>query len=244
MQARSFIVATWVLQAVVWPASIDPQQALEQSIDAERENLKRAAAWVFDEKITYTQISNSGKRKETGSVEYEVIALEGRPYYKLVKRNGKKLGKKEREEEEERMERVALERRAGFVRSDRPRLSIPFSELAEEHVAVWDDEVLRTSPRLPGLRRISDLITTEQWLDPQTMLRRKAVVHFLEAEGTNPENTAITFEFKAMPDGTSLAHRIFYRRPYGEGWHETEQIYSNYRKFDAVSTIKSAEEIK
>lgn len=206
--------------------------------------MKQAEAWVYDEKITYTTVAASGKRKDAGSAEFEVIALEGRPYYKLVRRNGKKLNRKEQAGEDERMEKVAVERQTGRVRSERSRLAIPFGELAEEHFAVWNGDVLQTAPKVPGLARVADLITTEQWLDSKTMLRRKAIVHFVESSGVNPENTAITFEFTAMPDGTSLAQRIFYSRPYRQGKRETEQVYTNYRKFEAISVIKSTSELK
>ncbi len=238
MNARSFIVATWVLQAIVCFAHDDAQAVLIHSVEAEQENLRKAEAWVYDELITYTNVFHSGKRKKTGSVEFEVIALEGRPYYKLVRRNGKELKKKELQEEETRLERVSQERRQGSSHSERQRFSIPFSQLADEHVAQWRGNLLVTSPRVPGLRHVSDLITTEQELDPRTLLRKRAVVKFLEASGINPEKTEIVVEYITMGDGTSLIHRILYRRPYRNGWHETEQVYSNYHKFEAESVIR------
>ncbi len=241
MKARFFIVAIWVIQAFADSVNQSPQEALIHSIEAEKLNLQKAEAWVYDEVITYTNVFHSGKRKKTGSASFEVIALEGRPYYKLVQLNGKKLKKKEQIAEDVRMEQVSRERRRGDSFSERSRFAIPFSQLGEEHIASWQGDHLITAPRVPGLRKVADLIITEQVLDSQTHLRRKAVVKFLESYGVNPENTEILVDYVVMPDGTSLIQKILYRRPYRQGWHETEQVYSNYHKFEAESVIRSVD---
>lgn len=233
-----------MLHTLATPVDVSAQEALTRSIEAERANLKRAEVWVYDETITYTNVFNSGKRKKTGSAEFEVMALEGRPYYRLVRRNGKKLKSKEQAAEDARMERVSHERQQGYSLSERPRLAIPFSQLADDHIAGWQGDRLVTTPRIPGLRRMTDLITTEQLLDSVTMLRRKVTVHFLESSGINPENTEITVEYVTMPDGTSLTQRILYRRPYRQGWHETEQVYENFHKFEAESVVKPVAQVE
>lgn len=214
-------------------------EVLRQAIEVSKANAKRAEAWVYDEHITHWTISPEGRRKRGNRMDYEVMALEGKPYFKLVRLNGKALKGKDREAEERRMERAARERREKLApNAERRRLGIPFAELGDRHDATWDGTTLRTQPREPGLKNVADLITTEQRLNPETLHRIRAQADFLDSDGTNPKGTQTVFEFEPVEEGTVLPKRILYRRPYRGGWQETEQIYDNFRKFAAISVLK------
>ena len=214
-------------------------EVLRKAIEVAKANGKRAEAWVYDEHVTHWTISPEGRRKRGNYMDYEVMALEGAPYFKLVRLNGKALKGKDREAEDRRMERAARDRREQRPRNaERRRIGIPFAELADHHNATWDGAILRTQPREPGLRYLADLITTEQRLEPETWQRIRAQADFLDSDGTSPKGTQTVFEFAPVEEGTVLPKRILYRRPYRGGWQETEQIYDNFRKFAAISVLK------
>jgi hypothetical protein len=154
------------------------------------------------------------------------------------------------------MERAIAERRGqpGGRQgpSERRRVSIPFREIPSRHrieLAGEDsvDEVpvavLASRPLQLSDSSTIDSVEVKMWIDPVTGLRIRTEVEYLLPFGSQPIGTRITYRTRTMPDGSVLTAAIENRRPNriagkAAGWI-TIQEYSNYRKFEAISSIRT-----
>lgn len=261
MQRRSFSIATWLLLTA--PAAtaqdaapgITVETLVSKWLAAEIENEKRAAQYVYDERIVHWTVAPDGRRRRDRVDDYEVMSLEGFPYYRLVRRNGQPLTPAEVKAEKDRMDRAIAERRAESGRrqgpSERRRVGIPFREIPARHrVEILGEDsldevpvvVLSSRPLLLSDSSTIDSVQVKMWIDPITGLRIRTEVEYLLPFGSQPIGTTITYRTRTMPDGTVLTASIQNRRPNriagkAAGWI-TEQEYSNYRKFEAISTVR------
>ncbi len=236
------------------PDTPDGIQLIEQSIAAERENQIASANWLAREDIRHYAVVGR-KKKRVGWQTFEASFLEGRPYYRNIAINGKPLTQRQTEREDARMEKelqyrkntprkeqVFNDRRIGF--GLRPTLmSHDFKVVREEMKQgrrTWVVEgKLRPDTPPPSTRSDGGLSSNFiAWIDQETKLAvREELTVQREWMHLEPGSTIVLgFDFSS---GLRLVSRIVLRgapSPNGHSW-ETEQIYSEYKKFAAESQI-------
>lgn len=166
------------------------------------------------------QVNDNGKRTS----DYDVIRVDGKPYRKLVARNGQPLS-----EQEARM--VEEDMRAHRRRSYNMHIG-KFADLETTHNLTLAGNILTATPKAKGPYR------HRFQFDPATHV---IVRHQVDVVGPGSElkpGTVLVREFTREPgDGLWLLRtmNINYKaaRDKGNQFH----TFTNYRKFDASSTI-------
>ena len=232
----------------------DAAHLMEESVRAEDANQVAAACWLGREDIRHFGIAGR-KKKLTGWQTYEASILAGRPYYRKIAMDGRTLSPKQASGEDERMdaelqyrgttpwnEQAANDRRIGFgLKSALP--CHDFKILRAEELRgrkVWlvagtllPDAPVPVTQSDGGLS--SDLLA---WVDQETKLTlREELTERKTWARLRPGSTVILeFDFS---QGLRLVSRILLRSaPNDKGkFTETEQIYSDYKKFGAESLI-------
>jgi hypothetical protein len=100
--------------------SADPVDLIRESIKAEARNRIKAASYTHQEYLVRRHLDSKGKETERTSETWDVIALEGSTYRKLIRKNDKPLSEKEQKKEDERMQKEQ-ERRKKETASERRR---------------------------------------------------------------------------------------------------------------------------
>lgn len=164
--ATSFQCAFFLLVAATAAAGQDPREIVRQSVERDARNFDRFRDYTF---LTLTEQKRFDKRGRLTSTEtelHEVLMLGGRPYERLLERDGRPLPEKEGRKEQEKLDKEAA-KRAKESERDRSRYErerqnerrfareIPdafdFTLLGEEQMdghAVWK---IRAEPK-PGFR--------------------------------------------------------------------------------------------
>ncbi len=219
----------------------DLWKLLEASLDAQSRNAKAAEAWIYDESIVH-QVQRGGSIRTTGSSDYEVFIIEGRPYYRLVRRNGRPLSARAAAAEQKRLEHIAAKRRAGRPSADDPDARRVRADIAsiEDVARVWrDGGALVTEPKQP-LPVALPTVRTRRYLDPGSGLPHRLEMEYLLPYRSVPAGSRVEIDLTRMEDGTWLRKRVCLRMPQGGKDLLTVQEYRNYRRFSAVSTVKPA----
>ncbi|HBY59476.1 MAG TPA: hypothetical protein DEH78_06610 [Solibacterales bacterium] len=236
----------------------DAGDLVARSIAAEEDNRRRAISWLYREAVISRFFEKDRLRRRT-ETNYEVLFVEGQPYYRMTGRDGRPLAGAEKEEEDARMQRVAEERRANpnkIVVSDRPRLAILYRVVPETHeVTLAGSEVVEgrdawrlvAKPRRSLAPRETRVLETRAvdlliWVDKASLMRVKQEAVALRNAGRFRKGDRVTHSFEPHADGgeapTWLVKRITLRRPFGKNERiEVDQVYSEYRRFAADSRI-------
>ncbi len=232
----------------------DATSLMQESVRAEDVNQLAAASWLGREDIRHFAIAGR-KRKLTGWETYEASILEGRPYYRKIAIAGRPLPAKQASEEDERMDaelqyrkntprkdQTANDRRIGFgLKSALPAHA--FKILRAEELRgrrVWlvlgtlqvdAPEPVTTSDG--GLS--SDLLA---WVDQDTKLTLREELTVRKPWASLRPGSTVILEFD-FSFGPRLVSRILLRSAPNENgrFTETEQIYSDCKKFGAESQI-------
>lgn len=110
--------------AVVWIATpAFPQTAVEiiqKSVDRDLNNFERQKDYTYQEQERDRDFDASGAVSKTRSETREVMILAGRPYEKVIARDGKPLDEKEARREQDKMDR-ALARRENMSDAEKAR---------------------------------------------------------------------------------------------------------------------------
>jgi hypothetical protein len=224
----------------------DAAELLARSVGAERSNTQRMARYLFREDVRQRYYDSRGKLTSDHSLTYEVLIIEGRPYHRRIAMDEVPLSPEDDAKEQERMERVAAERRGApnkQTASERRRRVVPYDQLGrlhqvklagEEIIAGRSCYVLQAEPRRGAKPRTRDeerLLRSEVrvWMDRQTLHRVRMAL-------TGGEET--TFEFAQHDGDIWLISRILSRTKQGKATLETEQVYSDYRRFSSESSIR------
>jgi hypothetical protein len=246
------------------PASAPPDAAtlLQRSIEAERTNRDRAYSYVWQEQIVHRTFSPPGRLAERTSSAYEVLILEGEPYHRLVSRNGEPLSEAEEAGEREKMQQVAEfrrktpmeERRKRWIAAEGQRLTFTYGLLTRHfRLAVNGEEELggrRTwilqatpdnAPKPRNRKQWVYVLACKLWIDQETLLPIRMELTQTKDWENIPAGTQTDIRF-TLVDDVWLASRIYSRQQLeraGVGQvQETEQTYSNFRKFAADSVIR------
>jgi hypothetical protein len=240
----------------------DPVDLLKRSIAAERVNRDRAYSFVWQEQIVHLLYQPAGRLAQRDSATYEVLFLEGESFHRLVARDGQPLAPTEEQAERVRMEQVAdfrrktpiEERRKRWIAAEGRRLTFTYRLLAEHHrLAVLGEETVNNrktwvleatpdnAPKPRNRKEWAFVLQSRIWIDQQTLLPVR-MEHTQTRDWDNIPAGSVTQIWFTPVDDVWLVSRILARQEtLREGLgqiRETEQTYSNYRKFAADSIIR------
>jgi len=89
----------------------DPLEIVRRSVGRDTENWNRAKDYTFQQRTVQRELDDKGKVKKTESETHDVIFLHGRPFNRLVEKDGKPLSDKEKAKEEKRFDEEVAKRR-------------------------------------------------------------------------------------------------------------------------------------
>src|SRR6266850_5689615 len=92
-------------------ADDSPMEMIRRSIEANQANAKKARQYTYQEYRVKTERDAKGKPGDSESLTWDIIALEGSTYRKLILKNGKPLSEKEQKHEDEQLRNEAERRR-------------------------------------------------------------------------------------------------------------------------------------
>jgi hypothetical protein len=240
----------------------DPADLLGRSIAAERVNRDRAYSFVWQEQIIHLLYQPAGRLAQRDAATYEVLFLEGESFHRMVARNGRPLSPEEDAAERVRMEQVAEfrrktpidERRKRWIAAEGHRLTFTYRLLAEHHrLAVLGEETVNNrkawvleatphnAPKPRNRKEWAFVLQSKIWIDQQT-LHPVRMEHIQTKDWDNIPAGSVTGIWFTPVDDVWLVSRILARqeslRDGVSQVRETEQSYSNYRKFAADSIIR------
>lgn len=102
------LFATLAAYAFADPSAID---IVKKSLDRDERNSKQAKDYTYQERQETREVDGQGKVKSTHSKTYDVLSLYGRPYRKLVSKDGKPLSPSEEAKQETQWKKAVEQRR-------------------------------------------------------------------------------------------------------------------------------------
>jgi hypothetical protein len=101
----------WLYCALAIPLfAQDATEIVRRSVNQDLQNFDRLQNYTFLEKTEERRLEKNGSVKSTKSETEEVLILAGRPYYRLVARDGKPLSEKEARKEQEKLDKEMAKR--------------------------------------------------------------------------------------------------------------------------------------
>ncbi|MGA9528615.1 MAG: hypothetical protein WBS24_10910 [Terriglobales bacterium] len=251
------------LLAIFLPVWAHSESALDPSLEEAVANDKKTSDEA--QKYTYTEhkkdltFDSKGRVKQDSSDTFEIIFLEGAPYQKHTLHNGKPLPEKEQKAEDKKLADVAKARRENpekdRVLSGQFHLKLPVDQIAAHFdvSAAGSDEidgrktlVFNAVPRpgSGGMKEMSrDGLAWEMklWVDEQDKVFSKIDAKVI-ADGMRYENGLVCeFNWQRVNGEAWLPVRYWIK---GKVRYmmmnvpvETEQSYSDYKKFHADTKI-------
>lgn len=252
----SFIFLTALLLG-----SEDPAELIRVSMEAGKSNTVKAANWLSREDIR--RFDPQRKSKLVSWQTYEASIVEGQNYYRLTARNGKPLKKAEREDEQDKLDREAERRRKmarvrTAVATGMKSISMGSRySLSLEHL-IWHHDIqlagenttpegreywvvdTRLQPSAPLPKERNDMALAGNvtlWIDKETHLLLRRELRVTRVWGDWGPGSSVLFEMFWNGD-VMLVKRIATRIGFGARLRDTEQTYSNFKKFGAETEIK------
>jgi len=240
----------------------EPRALLQRMYEAERNNRRQATRFVYREDIRHLETLPDGSTRRKNWITYEVTILEGEPYHRRVALNGQPLPPAEAQLEESRYQKVAAyrratsfeERRQHHFAAEENRFKFDTRLVVDNHdlkllgdapLLGRDTWVLEATPRRgtrkPKTRAEWSLSQKlRYWVDKQTAVPLQVEAVQLYDYDTSRKGTTTLVVYTEV-EGVWLTERIDSRgiRKIGRDKviTETDQRYSNYRRFRADSTL-------
>jgi hypothetical protein len=101
-----FVAAAGCLQGQ--PSALD---IVKRSIDLDVRNYRRAKDYTYQQREVFRELDGGGRAKSTTSHVYDVLMVYGRPYNRLIEKDGKPLDPAAQAKQEERLRKVMEKRR-------------------------------------------------------------------------------------------------------------------------------------
>jgi len=89
----------------------DPREIVRRSVNVGDENLKAAANYTFRERAEAREFDGSGRISKTERETHDVTLVDGSPYRRLIARDDKPLPAKDEQKEQQKLNKIAEERR-------------------------------------------------------------------------------------------------------------------------------------
>ncbi len=236
---------------------LDP--SLAQAIAARKKTEREAQQYAFTERKRDRTFDSKGNPKQDSSDTFEIIFLEGAPYQKHTLHNDQPLPEKEQKAEDRKLADVAKARRENKDKagpfSGVFHLQLPVDQISTRFdvTSAGSDEidgrkmlVFNATPRVgpEGMKEISrDGLAWDMklWVDDQDKVFSRIDAKVI-AEGMRYENGSLLgFNWKKVNNEVWLPTRFWFKGKVRFMMMnvntETEQIYSEYKKFQAESKI-------
>jgi hypothetical protein len=226
IRVAALLVVAYASSAWPAPSSLDASTIIQRSVEANKADWKAAPEYQYFER---------DKESDGGTKTHLVLMIEGSPYQRLVKVNGKPISEQQQKEEQEKLNEVVKERknesadakakRVEQYEKDRKRdhdlmqqltMAFDFKLHSETKLDGHDVYVLLATPR-PGYQppntetRVLTGMKGKLWIDKKTFQWVKVeaeVVHPVSIEGFLARvEPGTRFELEKTPvgDGVWLA---------------------------------------
>ena len=237
-------------------AALDP--ALQEAVEARKQTLGEAQKYTYAEQDKTLNFDSKGKVVLENTETYEIIFLEGAPYKKHTLHNGKPLSTKEQKAEERKLQDVAKSRREQKEKTGLFHASFTFefpldqlstrftvSPSGEEELDGRKNLVFMAVPPAGAdmKQAARDGVAYEMkfWVDRQDHVFRR-IEGKVAADGMRYEkDTLVTFDFSKVNGEAWLPSRFYFKGRVRYMLHdipdETEQTYSDYKKFHAETKV-------
>lgn len=149
-------VLFWCLTAGATDAPPAAEEIVKESLRRDRLNFERAKDYTFVRTETTRQFDGKGAEVKRESATYDVVMIEGSPYEKKVKKDGKPLTPKEKAKAEKDFEKELGKRRSESEKDKRERLRKQEKQRAELR-AVLDEIPKAFELKLAGEQQIDGL---------------------------------------------------------------------------------------
>lgn len=231
---------------------------MERAIETGTENLQRSANYFGREDIRFYQIFFTGKPRQISWTTSEASVVEGAPYFRLTAINGRKLSKKQEQAEQRKLERATAERRQRKLdgqplRSTDSRWSVDLRHLLKFHdlERVGEDTIARRkmlvvearlreeAPAPVGRNDLALAGNLRLWIDAETGYAVRRLLEVTRSWGEWREGSLVEYQL-FREEGIYLLEYIRVTRRVDHARVravETEQRYSQYRKFTTDSSI-------
>jgi hypothetical protein len=255
------------LFACVAFADDSPVEMIRRSIEANQANAKKARQYTYQEYRVKTERDAKGKPGDSESLTWDIIALEGSTYRKLILKNGNPLSEKEQKKEDEQLRKEAERRRNENSEQRKRRLfnysydhTIPYPKLNEIYTfrALPDEEIggRRTTPLegipKPGFQPHTDdekeavNFRLTLWLEHEEYYPVRIGIEIITDQSRLQKGTTFQIDFDKVNNDAWMAQRNeshFSLRPMRLFTVRGEQIitYSNFQKFQVDSKFLTEE---
>jgi hypothetical protein len=138
-------------------ADDSPVEMIRRSIETNQANAKKARQYTYQEYRVKTGRDSKGKPGDSESLTWDIIALEGSTYRKLILKNGNPLSENEQKREDEQLRKEAERRKNENAEQRKRRLfsytyshTIPYPKLNEIYTfRALPDEQMGGRPTTP-----------------------------------------------------------------------------------------------
>ena len=219
-----------MLALLLLVAAADPRTLLEKAIRVEKENLLERSRYFAREEIKVARIEG-GRRKQLSWNTYEAMMVDGRVRYRGVARNGKQLKDQKLQPEGK---RFGLKLAQVLAHHD---VTLVGSEVIDGRKAWHVKTRLPEAAPLPqGKEDLALLGPLDLWLDEATGQERQMRLSVERPKG--PWTVGTTLEtWSTRVDKLFVGARALVRRPVGKAVVETDQVYSNYKRFSSEAVV-------
>jgi hypothetical protein len=148
------------------PPTSDAREIVRRSVEIDHHNFERARNYTARQREVEKEIDKNGKVKSTRIKTYEIMFLGGEPYSRLIEKDDQPLGEKDRQKEDEKMEKFIARHRDESEHDREKRLAkqekereegrlflrdmvnaYDFKLLGEEQIEGKDTYVIEATPR-------------------------------------------------------------------------------------------------
>src|ERR1041384_5096500 len=89
----------------------DAREIVRRSVNVGDENLKAAGNYTFRERAEVREFDGAGRLSKTEVESHDVTIVDGSPYRRLISRDDKPLPAKEERKEQQKLDKIAADRR-------------------------------------------------------------------------------------------------------------------------------------
>ncbi|MEO5922968.1 MAG: hypothetical protein ABIR70_03990 [Bryobacteraceae bacterium] len=149
--------------------TLSPQEIVKRSVERDARNFERFKDYTFHEFSDQKQLDKRGKVSKQDTELNEVLMLGGRPYSRLLERDGRPLSVKETEKEQAKLDKEAAKR---AKETDRDRARFEKDRLEERRFALEIPEAFTF--QLLGEEKIDGLPVWKIQADPKPGFKPKS----------------------------------------------------------------------
>lgn len=106
-----WLITFAALAAVSAPGQQSPLDIVKRSLALENRNFRRARDYTCQQNEVIRESDSGGRVTSTKSRAYDLLMIYGRPYRRLIQKDGKPLSTSDQQKEEERLQKVMERRR-------------------------------------------------------------------------------------------------------------------------------------